>query len=217
MDLAEGMGNIGDDLGGHLRRRQLVIHKAGANCAAGHAVIFGRCRVLGHGHTAFTLDCPYTKCAVRTCAGKHYADGAFMLIMGKRPKEEVNRQSLSAGSGWLHKLECAIEKSHVAIGWNDVGAVGQNLHPVFNLKDQHAGVTTDEVGKDAFVIRSQMLHQNKGHTRIGVGRHAGEEGFKCRQATGGGANADNGETSRGFLVCLLYINRLFFGGFFVVA
>ncbi|HQP26827.1 MAG TPA: hypothetical protein PLL58_03280, partial [Candidatus Syntrophosphaera sp.] len=32
------MGDISDDLGGHLRRRQFIIHKAGANGAPRHAV-----------------------------------------------------------------------------------------------------------------------------------------------------------------------------------
>jgi hypothetical protein len=44
------------------------------------------------------------------------------------------------------------------------------------------------------VVRGQVLHQDKGHAGIGVGGHAGKEGFKGRQPPGGRADADNGET-----------------------
>jgi len=119
-------------------------------------------------------------------------------------------------------LECAVNKGHVAVRRNDVGAVRQNLHAVFNFKDLHAGVTPDKVGKDAFMIRRQMLHQNKSHAgtsgelteTVGVGGHAGEKSFKGRQPTGGCADADNREIGRDFLFCLWHFDLLFHRGFF---
>jgi len=82
LQFAKGLGHIGDNLGGHLCWRQFIINQPCANGAPRHAVIFGRCRALGYDHAAFTLYCSYAQCAVRTCAGKDYADGAFTLILG---------------------------------------------------------------------------------------------------------------------------------------
>jgi hypothetical protein len=45
------------------------------------------------------------------------------------------------------------------------------------------------------VIPGQMLHKDKGHARITVGGHGGEERFERRQTPGGSADADDGEIS----------------------
>jgi hypothetical protein len=101
---------------------------------------------------------------------------------------------MPAGGGGFHQLERAVQKGHVAIGRDDVGAVGPDGHPVLDLEDLHAGVAPDEVAEDALVVRRQVLHQHKGHARIGVGGHAGEEGLERRQPPGGGADADAGKS-----------------------
>jgi hypothetical protein len=41
-----------------------------------------------------------------------------------------------------------------------------------------------------------MLDEHEGHARIAVRRHPGKESFESRQATGGGAEADDGEGRR---------------------
>ena len=47
-----------------------------------------------------------------------------------------------------------------------------------------AGCGADQLGldpiPDALVVRRQVLHQHEGHARIGVGRHAREEGLESR-------------------------------------
>ena len=81
--LAEGMGRVGDELGGHLGRRQYKIHQAGGDGAARHAVVLGGCRVLGHDHAALALDRPHAQRAVAAGAGEHDADGPFALVLGQ--------------------------------------------------------------------------------------------------------------------------------------
>ena len=66
-------------------------------------------------------------------------------------------------------------------------------HPVLDLGDLHAGVTPDDFGEDALVVRGQVLHQYERHARISVGGHAGEKGLERRQPPGRSANADDGE------------------------
>lgn len=79
------------------------------------------------------------------------------------------------------------------VGRDDVGAVGLHHHPVFDFKDLHPGVTPDEFRQEAFVIRGQVLHQHKGHARIGGGGHPGEKDFKRHQPASGRADADDGK------------------------
>jgi hypothetical protein len=95
--LAEGVGHIGDELGGHLGRRQLVVHQAGGDGAARHAVVFGGGGVLGHDHAALALDGPHAQGAVAAGAGEHDADGPLALVLGQGAEEEVDGQALAAG------------------------------------------------------------------------------------------------------------------------
>jgi hypothetical protein len=70
-------------------------------------------------------------------------------------------------------------------------------HSVLNLVDLHAGITFDQFGENAFVVWSQMLHQDKGHAGGDVCGHAGEEGFKSGQSASRSADADDGERFSG--------------------
>ncbi len=107
-----------------------------------------------------------------------------MQVLSKGAEEKVDRQALAARRDRLQQLQRAVKKGHVAIGWYDVGAVGLHHDTIGHLGNLHAGVAPDKFGKDALVIRRQMLHQYKGHARIFVVRHAGKEGFKGRQPAG---------------------------------
>jgi hypothetical protein len=42
-----------------------------------------------------------------------------------------------------------------------------------------------------------VLDKHKGHAGIGVGRHAGEEGFEGGKSAGRRADADDGESANG--------------------
>ena len=61
---AEGVQGIGDQLGGHLGRGQLVVHQPGGEGAAGHAVELGRSGVLRHDHAALALDGAHSQRAI---------------------------------------------------------------------------------------------------------------------------------------------------------
>ena len=61
-----------------------------------------------------------------------------------------------------------MEKGHVAVGRDDVGAIGLHDHAILNLEDLHVGVAPDEISEDAFMIRGKVLDQNKSHARIGA-------------------------------------------------
>ena len=87
---AEGMHGIRHKLGRHICGRKHIVHQAGVDGAAGHAVIFRGFGVLGHGHPPFPLDRPQPQRAVTAGAGKHDADGQLVLILRQRAEEEID-------------------------------------------------------------------------------------------------------------------------------
>lgn len=92
-------------------------------------------------------------------------------------------------------MQSAVQKCHVAVGRDDVSAVGRHRHAVLNFENLHSGVAANQLGEDALVVRRQMLDQHKRHAGIGINGHAGEKRLKCRQPAGGGTNADERETA----------------------
>jgi len=64
------------------------------------------------------------------------------------------------------------------------GAVGAHSHPVLDLEHLHGRVAFYQVGGDALVIWTQVLHQNEGRPRSGISGHGGEERLKCRKPPG---------------------------------
>ena len=210
---SESARDVGDELGWHPGRRQHVVHQASGNGVARHAVVFSGCGFLRHRHAPFALDGTQPFGAVTACPGEHDADGALALILGQGTKEKVNRVTLASGCGGFQQLQCAACKSHVLVGRDNVGAVGLDHHAVDNLENLHAGIAPDQLREHAFVIRGKMLHQNKGHARISVGGHAGKEGFKCSQPSGGRADANHGEHGQGSIRRGWRLSRFRFHGF----
>ena len=190
---AESVGHIGDQPGWHFGRRQNIVHQAGRDGAARHAVVLGGVGGLRDDHAALALDRSYPQRAVAAGAREHDADGPLVLILGQGSEEKVDGHPQTARRVWLQQLQATVQKGHVAVGRNDVSAVGLDLHTVLNLIDLHAGIAFDQVAQDALVVRGQVLHQDEGHVDLAVGGHGGKKGLERRQPTGRGAHADNGK------------------------
>ena len=150
-------------------------------------------RVLGHNHTALALDGLHPQGAVATGAREYYADGPLVLVLGQGPEEKVDGHTPAARGHRIEQLQRAVQKRHVAIGRDDVGTVGLHRHAVLDLKYLHTSVAPNEIGQDALVVWGQMLNKDKGHTRISVRGHAGEESLEGRQAPGRCPDAHNGK------------------------
>ena len=88
--LAEGVHGIGDEPRRHFVRRQFVVHQAGGNGAARHAVELGGFGILRHDHAALALDCAHALGSIASHARKHNADGPLTLVLGERTKEKVD-------------------------------------------------------------------------------------------------------------------------------
>ena len=116
-----------------------------------------------------------------------------MLVLRQRAKQEIDWQAVPARRGGCQQLQRAVQKRHVAVRRDDVGAVHLHLHAVLHLKHLHAGVALDQRRQNALVVRRQMLNQHKGHAGVGGGGHAREKRLKRRQTTGRCTNAHNGK------------------------
>ena len=194
MRLSKSAGRVSNDLGRHFGSRQLVVRKTCGQSAPRHTVIFGGGGILDKDHAALAFDGANAQSAVRAGAREHDADGTLALILSQRPEKEIDRQALAAGKGRFHQLKSAVEKRHVAVGRNNVCAVGAHHHSVLDLEDLHPGVAADEIRQDALVIRSQVLDQHERHAGIDVCGHAGKKRLERRKAPGGRADTDYGKT-----------------------
>ena len=191
--MAEYLGHISNQLRCHFSRWQLVIHQTGGDGAAWHTGEFGRCRVLRHDHAAPAFDGPHTQRAVAACARQHNTNGPLLLVQRQRAKQKIDRQAMAARGCGFQQVQCTIQKSHVAVGRDDVGTVDLHHHAVGHLKHLHARVALHQCAQNAVVVRGQVLHQHKRHAGVSTGGHAGEKGFKSRQSAGRGTNAHNGK------------------------
>ena len=189
----EGMRDVGHEPGGHLGRGQFIVDEASGDGATRHPVEFAGGEGLGHDHAALALDGAHALATVAAGAREHDADGPLALVQGERPEQEVDRQALAARCHGFQQLQRAVQERHVAVGRDDVGAVGPQHDSVLDLEHLHAGVPADKFRKEALVVRGQVLHEHEGHPRIGFRGHAGEEGLERRQSAGRRANADDGE------------------------
>ena len=61
---AKGMGDVSNELAGHINRGQLKVHHLRGHRTARHAVKFARVGALRHDHAAFTLDGPHAQRAI---------------------------------------------------------------------------------------------------------------------------------------------------------
>ena len=206
--LAEGVRDVGDQLRGHRRRRQFPIDQAGGDGAARHAVELGGFRALDHDHAGLALDRPHAERAVAAGSRKDDADRQLMLVLRQRTEEEVDRQPAAARLGRFEQLQRTVQKRHVVIGRDDVGAIDPDRHAVLDLEDLHAGIAPDQFGENALVVRRQMLDQHEGHPRVDVGRHAREKGLERRQTTGRGTDADDRKADLGHLCSARRRHRL---------
>ena len=143
-------------------------------------------------------SCPAARAAAPATGQYWYPDAPRIyddarLRFGQRAKEVIDRQARAARRLRLAQPERTFGKSQLAVGRDDVRAVGPHDHPVFSLEHIHACVALDQFGKQAFVIRGKVLHQYECHSGVAPRRHRREKRLECRQSTGGGANADHGE------------------------
>ncbi len=113
---AERLGHEGNELGGHLGRRQHEVHQTGGYGAARHAVVLGGFGVLSHDHAALALDRPHAQRAVAAGAGEHDADGPLVLVLGQGAEEKVDGQSQAPGRSGSSRCSVPFRKAMSRLG-----------------------------------------------------------------------------------------------------
>jgi hypothetical protein len=161
-----------------------------------HAIEFAGRGALRHHHAASLLDGANAQGAVTAGAGENDADGVLALVFGQGMEKIVDGQPLPMRCTGFEQVKGALHEGHVVVGGDDVGAIDRDLHAVFHLKHLHAGVASNQVRENAFVVGSQMLHQDKCHARFAVEGHAGKKGLESGQTARRCADANDGEGRR---------------------
>ena len=190
----EGMARVGQQLRGHLGRRQHVVDQAGGDGAARHAVVLGRFGRLRDHHAAFALDRAQPSVPSLPVPESTMQIARSCWACGQRAEEEVDRQPRPALRRRAEQVQRAVRQRQVAVGRDDVGAVAaaracrpRPRTPVI------ARVAPDQLGQDALVVGRQVLHQDESHAGGVVGRQRGEEGLEGGEAARRRADADDGE------------------------
>ncbi len=191
------MLEIGADLARQCLHRGDHIGQSGVNGAARHAVEFGGGRFLHKDHARFFLDGAQAQRAVRAHARKDHADAVFLLVIGQRAEEEINRQAQTARRKRIKQMEHAVQDGHILVGRDDIHAVRFDPHPILDLKNLHACAALEQFHHDALVRRVEVLDDDKRHAA--VFGHVSEEQFQRLQSACRSADADDGETRSLFL------------------
>ena len=127
------MLEIGADLARQFLHRGDHIGQSGVNGAARHAVEFGGGRFLHKDHARLFLDGAQAQRAVRAHARKDHADAVFLLVIGQRAEEEINRQAQAARRDRIEQMQHSVQDGHVLVGRDDVDAVRFDAHPILHL------------------------------------------------------------------------------------
>ena len=152
---------LGDRLG-----REHEIDTPGPDGEARHRIVFGR-PVLRKREAALGLDRLQADGAVGRGAGKNHPDGPLVPVLRQSFEKTVDRPRCHAARRARPQLQHAADKAQGRVGRDDVDVVGQHPEIVCDLDHGHRRGARQNLGQCARVIRVEMLHQDKGHARVG--------------------------------------------------
>lgn len=199
-ELHEFAGTIAPDVGmagdaGELTSNQLgrkdVVHAAGGDGTARHAVVFGGSVILSEGDAAVGLNFGEPGGAVAAGTREDDADGVMALLLGESAHEVVNGHVKAAGIAAGRELKAVIGDGHRSIGRNDINMIGLDAHAAGDFLDAHGGFLGEQFGEEAVMLGVEMLDEDEGHA--GIGGQVGDEFGEGFDAAGGGADSGNQE------------------------
>ena len=148
-----------------LRRRQNKIHTARRDRASRHRVVFGRF-ILREGDSALGFDRLQPQGAVGRRAGKitPMAQSFWSCASDSRKKsiERCGRVALRARLEFQHPRR----DRQVGVGRNHIDAIGRDPQIICHLVHRHRRGPREQMRQRAFVLRIEMLHEDKSHPRI---------------------------------------------------
>jgi hypothetical protein len=94
----------------------------------------------------------------------------------------------------LREVQNAVSHCQKVAWRTDADFIWGDRHALFSVPDPHAGMPGQQLGHLAFVIRIEVLHQQKGHA--GFVWQGIEQASHCIQPSGRGPDRDNRERRR---------------------
>jgi len=174
---------------------------AGGDGVAGHHRVFGLGRVLDEDDAALLLDGLDADRAGRTGPGHHHCQ-PVAAAGGDRAEEHVDRRPPAARLAELAGLHVVALDDQLAVGRNDIDAVGTELRRISHLVDRHGGAAGQDLAHVAGVVGRQVDDHHVGEAQV-VG-DAAEEFLQGGHPAGRGADrADRRQLLVPFLLLLV--------------
>ncbi|MEY9199128.1 hypothetical protein ABIA16_004244 [Sinorhizobium fredii] len=110
------------------------------------------------------------------------------MLLGKRPKENVDRSAGCTGLLEWKRGDGAVGDLQPPIWRDDIDVVAFQFRLVLDLRHRHLRARRQDAGQFAPGARIKVDDDNEGRT--GIGRHVFEEGLKCLHAPCRGSDAN---------------------------
>src|SRR5207253_2260235 len=188
---------IGDalDLARNFPWREDKIDKPRANRAPRHRIELRALFTLGEGQSAGRFDCAQPGGAIAAGPGENDANRTRSTFFGERFKKMIDRNV----QPFLASNQCqrAILGDDAFVRRLDVDRVRFWRRRSRNLAHWHRRNFAEQIGKPADVVRIEMLHNHKSHSRFL--RQVAQEFHRRFKAAGRTADSHNRAGGRGFL------------------
>src|SRR5581483_8184714 len=102
-------------------------------------------------------------------------------------KEVIDRALVPTLLDGLTEVKPALAEGQRETGSDDINMVWLDRDAILDLNDRHGGVTAQNLGHEALMLRRQVLHDDEGHAA--VGRSPVEKGFQRLDTPGRSADA----------------------------
>lgn len=148
--------------------RQQVVHHAGGDGAAHHAVVLGI--RLRQRQPAVLLDRAQPLGAIATGAGEDDAGSIFALVVCERDQETVHRH---AGDGRVRQRtqpQPPVFDRQCRVGRDDIDGVGFHHHAVLDRAHREPGRARQHLGQNALVLRVEVLDHHERHAAVRLDR-----------------------------------------------
>jgi hypothetical protein len=185
-----------DEAGRQFAHRQHHVGHLGRDHRPRHALVRRFPRVLHQHQAARLLDRLGAHRAVRAAARQDHRE-SVAVVFGQRAEEEIDRGApfpivVERGRG-----DRGFADSQAAIGRDYVHGIRLQIEclAVVHLDHVHSRAPGQDARQLAFMIRRQVHHHHEGEAEVGGQRV--EELAQRLDASGGGADAHNGQSRRG--------------------
>ncbi len=179
-------------------RRQDIIHHAGGDGAARHAIELRGAHFLGEGGAARSLDRLQAQRPIR-CGSRHNHAERPASAVRRQGAEEIVDRHVAAADRPVRGVQDSTGNAQIAARRNHVNVIGLGASLAFHLGNRHFGCFGKQLRQMALVTRIEMLNQHECHA--GIVRQMREQLREGLQAACGGSHTNNAE-STGFALLL---------------